>query len=197
MESISEGRAGRPKSPPAITSRPVRAAAARLPAHNRDHIVALFSSPCSILRPCNTRSRPARDPALQTRRPAQTKRHCPKRGAKLPKRSCWIRKCTKTKELQSETCADRQASLMTKYSMGCVGGQCRRSVSTRPTRPTRLARSLACPQSPQHFPLSCRQPAALNLACPQLPIRGGGTPPPPYPYCIYMVAQKGGKMRVK
>jgi len=172
---------------PAITSSPVRAAAARPPARNCDHLIALFSPPCSILRSCNTRSRPARDPALQTRRPAQTKRHCPKRGAKLPKRSCWIRKCTKTKELQSETCADRGASLMTKYPKG--GPRSKSTVgvgvSARPTRP------LARPQSPQHFPLSCRQPAALNLACPQLPIRGGGTPPRIYILYLYGYPKRG------
>lgn len=41
---------------------------------------------------------------------------------------------------------------------------------------------------------SCRQPAVLNLAPPQLPIWGGTPPPPLYTYCIYTVTQNGGKM---
>ena len=47
--------------------------------------------------------------------------------------------------------------------------------------------------------LSCPQPATVNLACPQLPIWGGGTPPPSvyilYLYCCSKRGQYQGKLR--
>ena len=95
----------------------------------------------------------------------------------------------------------RAERLMTKYwrggrrskSTASFEGLCRRAVSTCPTRPMRPALPLARPQSPQNFPVSCRQPAAVNLACPQLPIWGGGTPPPRIHTLSILLPKKGAK----
>ena len=87
---------------------------ARPPARNRDHIVALFSPPCSIIRRCNTRGRLSLGRRFSNPAPGPNKRHYPKRDAHVRKRYCSVRKWTKTDKLQTETYADRQASLMTK-----------------------------------------------------------------------------------
>ena len=139
---------------------------------------------------CNTRSRPAWAAALQTRRPAQTKRHCPKRGAKRRKplgisydencKACPLLsfvdrngpKYTSDSKIMTPFCLPNH-NIKTSYVgatyqvarfpakggwvtalkrtngvfnhhyrtslVGATGGQCRRSVSARPTRPTRLS----------------------------------------------------------
>ena len=89
---------------------------------------------------------------------------------------------------------------MTKI-VGATGGQCLRDLSSRPPECKKWwGAPLPRPQSPQNFPDSCRQPAAVNLACPQLPIWGGGTPPPPplrilYLYCYSKTGQDQGNFR--